>query len=223
MRAWRNELRGTGGKTFAVVILAGSRVSTDTFCQGITAINTLALRARLAGASEVLVVADSPRIAKSFRHLNVSLVSPSKGLATSIRAGLSGLTSAPDAVVLCLCDQHRISSGHLLDLASAVLEPGGPAMAASAYDGVLGVPAAFRADQFARLLELQGNAGARAIIREAGADVVELPFEGGNDRLALKPAISWTVPFELLEPALKAYREFRPSRAPPAFSRSISG
>ncbi len=76
-----------------------------------------------------------------------------------------------------LCDQPLITGEHLRSLADRVLD--GHRMAASSYAGVLGVPAAFSRDLFPRLMELEGDQGARDLIRGA-KDVVHVKFEGAE-------------------------------------------
>ena len=56
-------------------------------------------------------------------------------------------------------------------------------MAASRYAGVLGPPAIFPQRRFADLEALTGDTGARALLREAGADVAAVDWPAGEDDL----------------------------------------
>jgi molybdenum cofactor cytidylyltransferase len=74
---------------------------------------------------------------------------------------------APGVVILA-CDQPAVTAEHL-----RLLAEGGDAVVASAYAGRKGVPVYFPARVFGALLALQGDTGARVLLREARA--VELP------------------------------------------------
>jgi len=93
-----------------------------------------------------------------------------EGMATSIERGVRTLQLvAKDAVgvVVMACDQPAVTSGHL----RALMATG--ELTASAYAERRGVPAYFPAAAFAALTELQGDLGARELLR--GASAVELP------------------------------------------------
>ena len=96
-----------------------------------------------------------------------------KGMSTSIGLGVRTLAlvaAGADGVVLMACDQPAVTAEHLRALMA------GGEVAASAYAGRRGVPAYFPAAAFAALTELQGDAGARDLLR--GAAAVEL--DGGE-------------------------------------------
>jgi molybdenum cofactor cytidylyltransferase len=90
-----------------------------------------------------------------------------EGMAASVRAGVRAVGDAPGVVILA-CDQPAVTAEHL-----RLLAEGGDAVVASAYAGGKGVPAYFPARVFGALLALQGDTGARVLLREARA--VELP------------------------------------------------
>jgi molybdenum cofactor cytidylyltransferase len=102
------------------------------------------------------------------------------GMASSIRAGLEALRAfAPhiDAVILLVCDQPHISA-HLLDRLVSNCNSA-ETIVASQYADTLGVPALFTAAHFPELMNLRGDAGAKALFaRHAGA-VVAVPFPLG--------------------------------------------
>jgi CTP:molybdopterin cytidylyltransferase MocA len=66
-----------------------------------------------------------------------------------------------DGVVLMTCDQPAVTAEHLRALMA------GDEVTGSAYAGRRGVPAYFPASSFAELMELQGDAGARELLRAA--------------------------------------------------------
>ena len=93
-----------------------------------------------------------------------------EGIASSIRCGVLWAEAAGhDVVVLCVCDQPRLSGAHIDALLGAFCG----AAVASRYSGTLGVPAVFGRAQFADLLTLTGDRGARRLL--AGAAAVDWP------------------------------------------------
>lgn len=93
-----------------------------------------------------------------------------EGMGSSLRCGVEAAQVAgSDGVLLLVCDQPRLSGEHLRALLTRYARG---AIAASAYDGQLGVPAVFAAGYYPELLELQGDRGARQVI-ENHTDVVQ--------------------------------------------------
>jgi molybdenum cofactor cytidylyltransferase len=105
-----------------------------------------------------------------------------RGLATSLRRGVEILEAAEEeigAVVIMLCDQPLVSVPAIDGLVQAY-RSGGKPIIASAYDGILGVPALFDRRLFPELLALEGEEGARRIIARHPRDVHGIPFPGGT-------------------------------------------
>jgi molybdenum cofactor cytidylyltransferase len=144
--------------------------------------------AREATSEPILVVlgARQEEIAANvdLSHVNVA-TNPDweQGIASSIRAGIRALMDLdPDAsaVLFLVCDQPRLTADHLRSLIEAHEQAGEPAIVASHYAGATGIPAIFPAGQFANLLALKGDAGARYLLRNTGCAVVEVEFSGGE-------------------------------------------
>lgn len=95
-----------------------------------------------------------------------------EGMGSSLRVGLAAAPTATRLLVM-LCDQPAITTAHLAALARAPRP-----IAASAYDGVLGVPAAFSREVFPELASIRGDRGAREVIRRDPRRVQAIPFEG---------------------------------------------
>jgi CTP:molybdopterin cytidylyltransferase MocA len=55
-----------------------------------------------------------------------------------------------------------------------------PAIVASAYKGVLGIPAVFPREVFAELHALRGDKGARSLLMQPPCPLVAQPFPGGE-------------------------------------------
>lgn len=101
------------------------------------------------------------------------------GMASSLVLGLqTALHEEPDidAVLIALCDQPLINR-RLVDHLIAVHHETGASMVACEYDNTLGPPALFAKEHFPALLELQGDEGARSLLREA--EVARVPFPEG--------------------------------------------
>lgn len=107
-----------------------------------------------------------------------------EGLSASLGAGVGALTADIDGVLVVLCDQPALSAAHLQTLVAAWREaPARPA--ASAYAGVLGVPAILPRAWFADIFALTGDRGARELLRACASEVNAVPA----------PALSWDIDY----------------------------
>lgn len=89
------------------------------------------------------------------------------GISTSLRKGLAKLVELDaSAAVIMLSDQPLVSEKTIRSLIDKYASSGKP-IVASGYDDVLGVPALFDREVFDELLELEGDTGARAVIRRS--------------------------------------------------------
>jgi molybdenum cofactor cytidylyltransferase len=117
-----------------------------------------------------------------------------EGVASSIRVATTWARGFDaGALAFALADQPGLSASHLGRLADA--HGAGASCVASAHEGIVGVPALFDARYFGRLLALEGDRGAAALLGEGddrssvvipwpeGAVDVDTP--GDLDRLAL--------------------------------------
>jgi CTP:molybdopterin cytidylyltransferase MocA len=106
-----------------------------------------------------------------------------QGIATSIHAGLRAVEDcAPQAsgALILGCDQPRLTAEYLRALLGAFAAQAAPTIVASAYAGVLGIPAVFPRATFADLLALRGDKGARALLAQPLCTLIALPFAGGE-------------------------------------------
>lgn len=88
-----------------------------------------------------------------------------EGMGGSVRLGIEALGSLSekiDGVVLMTCDQPAVTAEHLRLLIR------GTEIRASRYAGRIGVPAYFPARSFDALMRLEGDAGARHLLSDAG-------------------------------------------------------
>lgn len=164
--------------TTAIVLAAGlstrlGRPKQLLMLDGETLVARAARVASEAAERVVLVIPSGARelgawVARESSHL-VFNPNPAEGIASSIRLGVA---ACDGDVLLVLCDQPRITAAHL----RALIDARAP-IAATAYSGILGVPAFFSRAYREELLALRGDSGARRVI-EAHRDIVAaIPFE----------------------------------------------
>lgn len=105
-----------------------------------------------------------------------------KGMSSSIIAGLrKALENYPEleSCIICVCDQPYISAQlfqHLIDKKNGTDKK----IIASLYAGTLGTPVLFDKFYFNDLLQLQGDEGAKKIVKNAIGDVEAVEFENGE-------------------------------------------
>ena len=104
-----------------------------------------------------------------------------EGMGTSLARGIAHLRdlSRPiERALITLCDQPAVDASLLRELLETHARSG-RSMTASAYADTLGVPAVFESDHFDALAASEGDRGARALLRDASADVNAFPFAAG--------------------------------------------
>lgn len=96
------------------------------------------------------------------------------GLASSLKAGVGELPAGTTAFVVTLVDQPNVDARALRRLVNAWRRHPGVA-AAAAYDGQAGVPAVLPRRYWRAVRELDGDAGARALLRAGRVTTVTMP------------------------------------------------
>jgi len=125
----------------------------------------------------VVVGADAEATFAAVSDLNVERVDCADwalGMGASLRAGTRALQEDCDGLLIVLCDQPALSAAHLQRLVEA-WRSAPQRRAASAYAGTLGVPALLPRPWFADLLRLEGDQGARALLRDQVQGVIAIP------------------------------------------------
>ena len=129
----------------------------------------------LAGAQvSVVLGAHAGEIAPVLGRLAVNVVVNrqwQEGMSSSIRAGVASVPGSVGGVLLLLADQVGVSEGDLQRLCDAWRRNPGSIVAAQ-YGGGHGVPALFPRGQYALLLSLRGERGARALLRGGGLGII---------------------------------------------------
>lgn len=154
---------------------------------GRTLLRAAAVNALGAGCDPVLVVLGhaADRLTAELVGLPVHTVLAAdwaEGMAASLRAGVAALPDGVDAALLLVCDQPAVTAEHLRRLLETREASGLPA-AASVYAGVLGVPAVLHRTLFPELLSIEGDTGARTVLRRDPGRVAGVPLPRGEEDL----------------------------------------
>ena len=146
-------------------------------------ITGLALSLRV-GPVVVVLGAHRNRLAAELTGLPVTLMDNpfwQTGMASSLKTGLAALYLTQkdiDAVLVLLTDQPHVHAGLLQQLLLTQQETG-KGIVACQYAGDVGVPVLFSRHYIEELLTLDGDRGAKSIVRKHAGDAVLIPFELG--------------------------------------------
>jgi len=94
------------------------------------------------------------------------------GQAASLRRGIEAVADA-DAAVITLGDMPRITPQVIARFVDLADEHGAQTRARAVYDGMPGHPVALGSDYFAQLTQLEGDAGARQVMKSIGVHRIE--------------------------------------------------
>jgi molybdenum cofactor cytidylyltransferase len=126
---------------------------------------------------------ESELISKSISGMEVFIVYNeqwSEGMGSGISAGIKQLLlSDVDSVILAVSDQPHVSSG-LFGTMQALRDQSGRGIVACSYAGTLGTPVLFIKEYFNRLQSLNGNQGAKNLVKMNLPDVCPVEFEKGS-------------------------------------------
>jgi xanthine/CO dehydrogenase XdhC/CoxF family maturation factor/CTP:molybdopterin cytidylyltransferase MocA len=144
-----------------------------------------ALSAR-SGSVHVVVGAEVEGVGAALDGLPVELVvndAWQEGVASSIRAAVEAIERRErpvETLILMLCDQPGVDGNIVRRLLEAYRSTRAPVVA-SRYPEGPGVPALFHAELFPALKSLEGDVGARQLIRHLDREVVTIPFVQTGD------------------------------------------
>jgi molybdenum cofactor cytidylyltransferase len=101
-----------------------------------------------------------------------------EGLSTSIKAGIAAVPDEVDGVVVCLGDMPQVNAS-LIDKLLAAFDPEkGALVVVPTIGGKRGNPVVWSRRFFPELATLQGDTGARHLIKSVPEAVVEVPLSG---------------------------------------------
>jgi molybdenum cofactor cytidylyltransferase len=134
-------------------------------------------------ASEVIVVTghQADLVEQALSGLKVKFVrNPdfAGGLASSVKAGISGVSAAADGAVVCLGDMPLIDAGLIDRLIDAFAPDRGHLIAVPVAEGRRGNPVLWSRRFFNELMTLDGDIGARHLIAKHAAAVADVPVDG---------------------------------------------
>ena len=175
-----------GKSVFAVVLAAGQssrfgKTKQLEKYQGIPLVSrSVRLGEAVCGSNTVLVAGnDWRRVTDICAPLaGFFVVNPrfADGLASSIECGIRSVAEVADAVMLLLADQPLITSAHLQVLLDT-WQSSRESIVASAYAGTTGPPVIFPRRDFADLMRLSGDRGARSMLDANRERVKVIVFE----------------------------------------------
>jgi molybdenum cofactor cytidylyltransferase len=139
------------------------------------------------GSASVVVVsgANSEAVEAALAKLPVKLVHNPDwrlGMGRSLACGIGAMPERARAALVILCDQWRLDTVDLNRLVKA-WAPNPLAAVSASYEGIQGVPAILPRAMFERLARLEGDSGARRILRRWKGQVVEIPLENASPDL----------------------------------------
>ncbi len=105
-----------------------------------------------------------------------------EGMASSIRCGIRALIEMSPTVegaLLMVCDQPYVTAPLLNDLIATHQQTGKPIVTCS-YENTFGPPTLFHKHLFPELLQLEGDVGARSVIRQHANEVEIVLFPKGS-------------------------------------------
>lgn len=132
----------------------------------------------------VVVGANSDAVKKEIKKMEIVIEENKgwqEGMASSLRCGLEAVQKRSDdidGIIFMVCDQPYVTQSLLDSLLLAQHETGLP-IVASSYEDKLGTPALFHKCFFAELMKLEGDTGARKLIKEHKEQVTTVAFPKG--------------------------------------------
>lgn len=162
---------------------------------GAPLLRTLALRALATGLPVwvVLPPEGAARLAalEGLRIMPVIAENAARGMAESLKAGLAALPGA-DRVMILLSDMPDILTEDMKYILQCADEnPGNLIWSAADEDGRQGHPILFSRALFTQLMTLEGDNGARSVVKAVGDRLHLVPLPGGRARRDLDTPEEW--------------------------------
>ncbi len=99
-----------------------------------------------------------------------------QGMGSSVATGVAALSPHIKGVIILQCDQPYLSASYLVEFAEYISDK----ILISDYGLASGPPSYFPAEYFDALIKLDGEKGAKAIIKEHMGKVTKVPFPEGS-------------------------------------------
>jgi molybdenum cofactor cytidylyltransferase len=138
-------------------------------------------RLRAGGVQDLLVVLghEGEKIREALTGLPVRFcvnANPEAGQAGSIKAGVNGLLHGTTGALIVLGDQPAIPKEVIPRLID-IFRKTGMLIVVPVYRGTQGNPVLFASQIFPGLLRLEGDEGAKSLIEQERANVIQVPFD----------------------------------------------
>ncbi|MEW2915106.1 nucleotidyltransferase family protein [Leisingera sp. JC11] len=170
--------------TIAILLLAAGASSRmqgrDKLMEDVDGLPLLSLMCRRAALTGLPVYTtlpglSHPRATAAGDAILVPVPDAAEGMAASIRRGTAVLPEGTEAVMILPADMPEITAQDMLHLAAHFQGPDSPILRATAEDGTPGHPVLFPQRCFEALKSLQGDQGARGILKAEMVQTVPLP------------------------------------------------
>ncbi|MBY4892335.1 nucleotidyltransferase family protein [Rhodobacteraceae bacterium N5(2021)] len=151
----------------------------------------MAKRCVKAGPTRIVLGPDQPNRRAALDGIDVEIVEAegTDGMAASLRAGVSGLKN--QSVMIALADMPEITASDLHLLFSLHDQGLSPIIQAAGEDGTPGQPVVFAPKYLKHLGKLQGDEGARSILKAHARDVALIPLKGDRATTDLDTPEDW--------------------------------
>jgi CTP:molybdopterin cytidylyltransferase MocA len=151
----------------------------------------MAGRCAKAGATRVVLGPGQAARRAALQGLAVEIVEAedSDGMAASIRAGVKGLKNK--TIMIVLADMPEITAGDLHLLLGLHAQGVSPILQAAGQDGTPGQPVVFASKYLTALAGLQGDLGAKPILKAHAKDVALIPLPGQRATTDLDTPEDW--------------------------------
>ncbi|MCB1758465.1 MAG: nucleotidyltransferase family protein [Gammaproteobacteria bacterium] len=123
---------------------------------------------------------DARRVGRSIEETGIQIVynkDHTQGVSSSIITGLRALPAETDGVLIVLGDMPEVTVDILNSLIAAFSDNAGRSICVPTYRGRRGNPVLWPQTRFSDILALEGDMGARNLLRIHAAEVVEVPVD----------------------------------------------
>lgn len=154
-------------------------------------IRLMAERCVKAGPTRVVLGTDQNDRRAALDGLDVDIVEAhdTDGMAASIRAGVNALKNK--AIMIVLADMPEITASDLHLLLGLHGQGLSPIVQAASADGTPGQPVVFAAKYLKLLAKLQGDEGAKSILKAHARDVARVPLKDQRATIDLDTPEDW--------------------------------
>ena len=154
-------------------------------------IRIMAQRCLKAGETRIVLGPDQPARRAALDGLDLEIVESEgdDGMAASIRAGVKGLKNK--TIMIALADMPEITASDLHLLLGLHGQGLSPIVQAASEDGSPGQPVVFASKYLKQLAKLEGDVGAKAILKANASAVALIPLKGNRALIDLDTPEDW--------------------------------